>query len=96
MVVRTASIERRVDRQYTKLFCFWDVHDDTCNKNFTTYDEKINENELQQKFEFTINKTLHNDLHDNMHEIPQDWTESMINQDWIPDNIKIELVPIWS
>ena len=40
---------------------------------------------LQQKLQCGIRKTLHNELYDIMHKIPQDWTESILNQDWVPD-----------
>ena len=72
-------------------FVFLSVHDGKCNTNFsnnTIYDEKINEIEflqkLHQKLQCGIRKALHNELHDIMHKIQQDWTESILNQDWVP------------
>ena len=50
------------------------------------------QNELQQKLHSNMHKTLHNELHDKMHEIPQDWTESILNQDWFPDRSDCNLL----
>ena len=39
-----------------------------------------------------MHKALYNELHDKMHEIPQDWTESILNQDWFPDRSDCKLL----
>lgn len=46
---------------------------------------RINDGQLTREVQFELHQRLHNELHDKMNEIRQDWTESILNEDWFPD-----------